>query len=50
MPCNNSSNSDWAFMGNSKNDAQKKAMEYINNNRMNGFSVILVKKSVKSKW
>ena len=38
MPCNNSSNSDWAFMGNSKNDAQKKAMEYINNNRMNGFS------------
>lgn len=39
MPCNNdTSNENWEFMGYSQNEAQKKAMEYINNNRMNGFS------------
>ncbi|WP_105906237.1 S6 family peptidase [Haemophilus influenzae] len=40
MPCYSSekSNANWEFMGDNQNDAQKKAMVYINNRRMNGFN------------
>lgn len=40
MPCYSSEKSDanWEFMGDNQNDAQKKAMVYINNRRMNGFN------------
>lgn len=32
------SNETWLYMGKNKEEAQKKTMEYINNNRMNGFN------------
>ncbi|GBK96115.1 immunoglobulin A1 protease autotransporter [Haemophilus influenzae] len=39
LPYNdNESNETWLYMGKDKNEAQKKTMEYINNNRMNGFN------------
>ena len=40
MPCYSSekSNANWEFMGDNQDDAQKKAMVYINNRRMNGFN------------
>ncbi len=40
MPCYSSekSNANWEFMGDKQNDAQKNAMVYINNRRMNGFN------------
>ncbi|PRM15855.1 Immunoglobulin A1 protease autotransporter precursor [Haemophilus influenzae] len=39
LPYNsNGSNETWLYMGKDKTEAQKKTMEYINNNRMNGFN------------
>ncbi|HHF6265525.1 TPA: S6 family peptidase [Haemophilus influenzae] len=39
LPYNsNESNETWLYMGKNKEEAQKKTMAYINNNRMNGFN------------
>ncbi|HHF7289879.1 TPA: S6 family peptidase [Haemophilus influenzae] len=39
LPYNsNGSNETWLYMGTNREEAQKKTMEYINNNRMNGFN------------
>lgn len=39
LPYNdNESNENWLYMGKNKEEAQKKTMAYINNNRMNGFN------------
>lgn len=39
MPCNgNESNEDWIYMGKDSNEAKINVMNYINNERMNGFN------------
>lgn len=39
MPCNgNESNEDWIYMGKDSNEAKRNVMNYINNERMNGFN------------